>query len=132
MKSKLNLQYRIVLVIFIASLLMYAVYVSYNYHVEKFADAMPTVALFFATWCGHCTNYEKSHTFDNVTKVMEGKVNFVKYDYDMNKALANKMGINAFPSIVLIDANGKKIVDFEGDIYNTSALVEFANKAIAS
>jgi thiol-disulfide isomerase/thioredoxin len=58
-------------------------------------------------------------------------VSFVKLDYDMNKDDANRHGINAFPSIIAVNAKGDKIADFTDDIYSTSKLIQFATKAIA-
>ena len=136
-------QYKIIIVVFVASLLFYAVYISYNYHVERFVNdssnkSIPMVALFFASWCGYCTKYQQSGVFDNVNDLaskdpsMNGRIKFIKYDYDTNKKLANAMGIDAFPSIVLIDEKGSFSKSFKGDIYNPSALLDFANDAIAS
>ena len=138
---KLHTQYKIVIVIFVTSLLMYAVFVSYKYNMENFAENAPTpspqVALFFATWCGHCTSYEKSGIFDKTAQIVKNdpslsKIKFVKYDYDLNKGLANKYQINAFPSIVFIDENGNKTKDYNKDIYSSVDLVSFAKDSIAS
>ena len=139
MKSTVHMQHKIVIVIFIASLLLYALYVTYNYNqIEKFGEGTPQVALFFANWCGHCRSYENSKTFDktfalvNADTTMKGKVQFIKYDYDLNKDLANKFGINAFPSIVSIDGNGNKKANYTDDIYSSVKLVDFARQAIVS
>lgn len=135
MKSKNNSYYKYIIILFIASLLFYAVFVSYNYYtlhagnVEKFNDQTPQVALFYATWCGHCTKYKKSGVFDQASKNAPSNVKFNQYDYDKNTELAGKYDVQAFPTIVLIDSNGKLIKTFDGDIYDEKALLEFAQSA---
>lgn len=126
---------QIILVIFLAILLFYALYVSHHYKSEKFAQGEgPKIILYHASWCGHCKQYENSGVFDaTFMKVKEDpqlkdKVTFLKLDYDMNKDEANKHGINAFPSIIAVNASGEKIEDFNGDIYSSVKLIEFAKK----
>jgi thioredoxin-like negative regulator of GroEL len=134
MKSKNNSYYKVIIFLFIASLLFYAVFVSYNYYtlhvgnVEKFNDQTPQVALFYATWCGHCTKYKESGVFDQASKSAPSNVKFNQYDYDKNTELAGKYDVQAFPTIVLIDSNGKLIKTFDGDIYDEKALLEFAQQ----
>lgn len=135
MKSKNNSYYKVIIFLFIASLLFYAVFVSYNYYtihvgnVEKFNDQTPQVALFYATWCGHCTKYKESGVFDQASKSAPSNVKFNQYDYDKNTELAGKYDVQAFPTIVLIDSNGKLIDTFKGDIYDEKALIAFAKSA---
>lgn len=132
--------YKIILVIFLASLLFFAVYVAVNFKkstvlTESFETRqqdVKTVALFHATWCGHCKDYNKSGVFERTSDIcskdetLKNKVVFKKYEYDENKDLANKCGINAFPTIIIMDSKNKKIAEFEGDIYSSTKLIEFA------
>ena len=129
-----NSQVKLILALFVASLLLYAVYVCYNkYSLEKFADdALPKVVLYTANWCSHCTSFKASGNWEAAEKKAKEaglKVAFVKYDYDENKDLAEKYSVNSFPTIISIDANRKKTGEFTGDRNNVEALVSFAKKA---
>jgi thiol-disulfide isomerase/thioredoxin len=133
---------KIILVLFIATLLFYAIYVSYLYYtqhvgnVEKFEENNVKIALFFATWCGHCREFKESGKFQtayqkiNADDRFKGKVVFVEYDADLNKDLVNKYGIQGFPSILSIDKDGNKIADFTGDRYSIDDLVNFTSQTL--
>lgn len=125
-----NSYYKIIIILFIASLLFYAVFVSYNYsNVEKFNDNTTKVLLFHATWCGHCKKYEQSGVFDKTSKNSPNNVQFIKYDYDTNTELAGKYNIQAFPTIISVDGTGQIIDTFKGDIYDQNALIAFATES---
>ena len=118
MQVKMHQQYKLVLVIFIAALLFYAVYISFNYRVERFDDsAKPQVALFYAMFCGHCKTYLQSNVFDNTSDIInndprfQNKMSFVKYDYDQNKDLANKYNITVW-TIDYYNNTWKKITNY--------------------
>ena len=68
---------------------------------------LPTVIDFSATWCGPCKMF--APIFHESEKKYEGKVSFVTVDIDEHKALAEQFGIEAVPTIVLLDANGKEV-----------------------
>jgi thiol-disulfide isomerase/thioredoxin len=141
--NNLSMQHKIIIVVFIASLLLFAISVSYQHmkKVEPFEEKkLPTIALFFAHWCGHCESYEKSGVFDKTFNLLntdpkyahlKDKIVFIKYDYDLNKDMANQLGIDSFPSIIAIDKHGEKMKSYHGDIYSSSKLLDFASSCIS-
>lgn len=68
----------------------------------------PIVIDFTATWCGPCQKL-KPH-FNALSKKMADKVTFIKVDVDKWKDLALEYGAQAVPTIVVINAEGKKTV----------------------
>lgn len=105
---------------------------------EKFHDGLPKVkiVLFYAMWCPHCEQYLDSNvfmkTFDNIKRnnKYDGVV-FVQLDYDKNKALANELGVRAFPSIVAVTKEDKLINEFQGDRFDASDLERFAAQSLS-
>lgn len=95
------------------------------------ADAKLKICLYKATWCRYCTDYIKSHVFEDTysdVKGRYGEVVFATYDFDENKALAEKYNIQSFPSIIAVDANGNLIDTFDGDRYKKEELIKFVEK----
>jgi thiol-disulfide isomerase/thioredoxin len=133
--------YKIVLIIFIGSLLLLALYATYTYYndpkVEKFTSpVLPKVALFHAKWCPHCQDYESAGFFDRATEAAAenvstaGKVAFIKYDADLNEEYVKKYKIRGFPTIIGIDKQGNKVKEFMGDRNNVSELIAFAQSLL--
>jgi thiol-disulfide isomerase/thioredoxin len=81
------------------------------------------VGLFYADWCPHCVKFKP--TWDDViTPALDGyvtknkkNVRLMKIDCEKNKALANKYGIDGYPTIKVIMRDGGKEVteDYKGD-----------------
>lgn len=135
--------YKLILAIFIGSLLLLAVYSTYTYYydpkVEKFTSTspvLPKVALFHAKWCPHCQDYESAGFFDRASEAAAanvstaGKVAFIKYDADLNEKYVDKYKIRGFPTIIGIDKNGNKVKEFLGDRNNVSELIAFAQSLL--
>jgi thiol-disulfide isomerase/thioredoxin len=125
--------YNYILIGFIAVILFYAVFMTYNdirknlpKRKESFNQATLKICLFKASWCHHCTSYLKSQTYNDVflNNQIDG-VEFATIDADSNKTMLNKYEINAFPTIVAIDSKGNLIDTFSGDRYNKDALMKF-------
>lgn len=87
----------------------------------------------YATWCGPCKLMQK--------KVFTGKkagdyfnLNFINVSIDMEKgdgiALAKQLNISAYPSLLVINEDGKIITRNTGAL-NEQQLIEFGKKAIA-
>jgi thiol-disulfide isomerase/thioredoxin len=130
-----------VLFVFVLVVLGYAVWMAYSdimkYMPKRKNDTEPytngddaklKICLYKATWCHFCTDYLKSGVFEDTYADVKGKYNdvaFVTYDFDENKKLAEKYGIESFPSIIAVDANGKLLGNFEGDRMKKEDLVKF-------
>lgn len=104
-----------------------------KFFIEKFEQKKIKIALFHAKWCHHCVTFIDSKIFEDAEKaVNNSNIEFVKYDFDKNKQLANKYNINGFPTIVALSEDGKLIATFEGDRSNVEPLKKFALTSIAS
>lgn len=66
----------------------------------------PIVIDFTATWCGPCQRL-KPH-FNALSEKMADKVTFIKVDVDKWKDLALEYGAQSVPTIVVVNADGKK------------------------
>ena len=66
----------------------------------------PMVLDFTATWCGPCQRL-KPH-FNALSKKMADKVTFIKVDVDKWQKLAQEYGAQSVPTIVVVNADGKK------------------------
>lgn len=100
-------------------------------HVESFTDGKidlkdneVALVLFYADWCPHCIKFKPtwskmSNSLDE-SKTRGGKrVRMMNFDCDKepNKPLANKYGIDGYPTIKVITMeNGKESVeDYDGE-----------------
>ncbi len=81
----------------------------------KMADQPPTVFFFYTTWCPHCKTakpiWQKFKTEMKGKKVKGRELVFVEVDCDKDKALADRYGVQGYPSIKLVD--GDKVVDYD-------------------
>lgn len=135
--------YNYVLVGFLAVLLFYALFITFTnikknmpVHAESF-DQLPKIkiALFKATWCGHCNKYAQTSAYTDL--FVNGKdkyesIVFEIYDADADSQLASKYNINGYPSIIAIDAkSGTMLATFEGNREDKDAIVQFAKDTIS-
>tara|TARA_B100002051_G_C16733971_1_gene640003 strand:- start:1178 stop:1636 length:459 start_codon:yes stop_codon:yes gene_type:complete len=81
----------------------------------KMADQPPTVFFFYTTWCPHCKTakpiWEKFKSQMKGKQVKGRELVFVEVDCDKEKALADRYGVQGYPSIKLVD--GDKVVDYD-------------------
>ena len=73
----------------------------------KSEKGLPVVVDFFATWCGPCRQFKP--TFEAAEKRYEGKVEFRSIDVDQHPELAQQYGIQAIPTIVFLDKEGREV-----------------------
>lgn len=78
----------------------------------KSDKGLPVVVDFFATWCGPCNQFRP--TFHDAEKKYAGKVDFRVVDVDKDTALAQECAIEAMPTILFLDAEGREVGRFVG------------------
>ncbi|MCW5822851.1 MAG: thioredoxin fold domain-containing protein [Cyanobacteria bacterium TGS_CYA1] len=68
---------------------------------------MPRVLDFYTTWCGPCKRL--APILEELEKQYKDKVTFERYDAEApaNKALVEKYRVEAYPTVIFIDKNGK-------------------------
>lgn len=62
---------------------------------------------FYATWCPPCQRL--APVLEQMAKEFKGKVRIMKVDVDQEKALTARFGVNRYPTMVIVDANGKEL-----------------------
>jgi len=86
----------------------------------------------YATWCGPC-NLLKSTTFRNDKAAAFFNANFINVEIDMERGdgpdLAQRWGIQAYPTLLVFDSNGKPITEALGYM-SANALVKFGKYAL--
>lgn len=83
-----------------------------NQSFNEFKESNELVMLdFFATWCGHCTNF--APIIDEVDKTAENKCKIGRVDVDEEEELARKFGITSIPTLVFLK-NGQIVNKHEG------------------
>lgn len=71
-----------------------------------------TVLDFSATWCGPCKVF--APVFHEVAEEYKDQADFRTIDIDQERALAEKYNIQAVPTLVVLDENGKELKRVEG------------------
>lgn len=115
---------------------------SFSYaSLEAFAnEPVATVYLFHASWCGHCQEYLKKkdpktnkNVFETVSAMEDLKAyEFKMLDFDENKELASKYGVNSFPTIIKVTTPKNKapiVKVFEGNRDDIKQIVDFVKSA---
>ncbi len=71
----------------------------------------PTVVDFFADWCGPCRMM--APVFEELSKEMAGKVNFVKVDTEADPEIAQDYEIRGIPTLIIFK-KGEEITRLVG------------------
>ena len=86
----------------------------------------------YATWCAPC-NLLRATTFRNGKVAAFFNANFINVEMDMERGdgpdLAERWGIQAYPTLLVLDSNGKPVTDALGYI-GANALVRFGKDAL--
>jgi thioredoxin 1 len=87
----------------------------------------------YASWCGPCKML-KTNTFTNDKAAAFFNSTFVNVSIDMEKGqgpdLAEKWGIQAYPTLIIFNPQGKPVLGTVGYI-NASQLMQFGKQALA-
>ena len=87
--------------------------------------------LFHADWCPHFKEYEKSGTFDKISKDKRlAHLSFEKIDVDQQADVAAKYGVPSFPTLVVTNSKGEKVGTFDGDRNDIDEVIKFVNTKI--
>uniref|UniRef100_A0A7C2B4V7 Thioredoxin n=1 Tax=candidate division WOR-3 bacterium TaxID=2052148 RepID=A0A7C2B4V7_UNCW3 len=69
--------------------------------------ALPKLWDFFATWCPPCK--KQAPIIEELAKEYAGRIEIISIDTDKNPDLARKFNIQAIPTLVFLDAEGKEL-----------------------
>lgn len=90
-------------------------------------SGLPTVIDFSATWCPPCKMIAPA--VHELAEKSKDTVNFEFIDIDKNREMAAKYGVEAVPTFVILDADGKEVNRIVGaDIEGLTAAVKAVTK----
>jgi thiol:disulfide interchange protein len=71
----------------------------------------PAILYFCADWCGYCTKMNRETLSDPAVQRRIAEFPATLYDSGtpVGRAVANRYGIDAYPTMVLIDASGQEV-----------------------
>lgn len=75
----------------------------------------------YANWCGHCTRFKK--TYIETASAVGSVINFYKIDSDKSPNLLRSLNVKAFPTLFIINKNGKVVREFTGDRSSTEKFI---------
>lgn len=67
---------------------------------------------FYAPWCGHCKSLEPE--YEKAAAALKGVVKVVAVDATQHGSLAQKYGVQGYPTLKIFGADKKKPVDYQG------------------
>lgn len=71
------------------------------------SNGLPTVLDFSAVWCGPCQHMKP--VFAELEEAYDGMVNFVTIDIDEYPGFATSFGVQAVPTFVFLNKEGKEV-----------------------
>jgi protein disulfide-isomerase-like protein len=89
---------------------------------NKLTDSTKQLVLFYAPWCPHCKTMMPD--WDKFAAENKSSVKAKKVNSDEDPETVKEYEVQGFPTILLLDSNGKKIADYQGE-RNTKAFAEF-------
>ena len=92
----------------------------------------PIIVFFYTDWCGYCQRFVP--TFDKITKKSAIKKNFaiayVNCEKEENKETMAEFNVQGFPTVYVIDEEGKKTQLDNGILFGDDAKDVVAKKAL--
>ena len=87
------------------------------------ATNKPILVFFYTDWCGFCQRF--IHTFDKITKDKRIKskfaIAFVNCEKEENQPIMKEYGVQGFPTVFVIDEEGKKTQLDNGTFFNADS-----------
>jgi len=83
---------------------------------QSAASGKPIFIDFFAVWCGPCKMLDAQTFSDEGVKALLARFVTVRIDVDKDEATSQAYGVNAMPTLVAADADGKVLVRHIGFI----------------
>ena len=90
-------------------------------------DGIPTVVDFYADWCGPCKQI--APLFHELEEKYSEKINFLRVNIDEQPELKDEYNIEAVPTFVFLDEDGKEISRIVGA--NATELTEVVEAVAA-
>lgn len=90
---------------------------------EAKRSGKPVFIDFYATWCGPCKLLDKAYEKPEM-KAAASRYVMVKVDVDKNQSIAQKYGVQAMPTMVFLNSQGKILARKEGFAVPRSAKTE--------
>ncbi len=85
--------------------------------------SLPKLWDFFATWCPPCK--QQAPIIEELAEEYKGKIEILSIDTDKNPELARKFQIQAIPTLVFLDAEGRELSRRVGFFPKDSIIARF-------
>ena len=77
---------------------------------------------FYAPWCGHCKNLAPE--YEKAARTLKGVVKIVAVDATVDGGLAQKYGVQGYPTLKIFGADKKKPTSYEGQRTSDAIVTE--------